>query len=181
MGVSIQLETDRLHLKPYSVSQAEKVSELAGDKEVAATTFVPHPYTVDHAMDWIRSHEKWFDEGKAYPMAMTLKESGDLVGTMTLRIDTRHNKGELAYWVGRPFWNQGLATEAAERMIEYGFEVLNLQRIWAAALSGNPGSTKVMQKAGLSYEGTLRKDLLHRDEYKDIDVYGLIRDDLHHS
>lgn len=78
------LTTERLNLQPYEVSQAERVTELAGDKAVAATTFVPHPYTLEDAQNWIRTHEEWIKEGKAYPMAMVLKSTNELVGTMPL-------------------------------------------------------------------------------------------------
>ncbi|MGP4076370.1 GNAT family N-acetyltransferase [Halobacillus sp. K22] len=171
------LTTGRLHLQPYELEQADRVAELAGDKAVAATTFVPHPYTLEDAQNWIRTHEEWIKEGKAYPMAMVLKSTNELVGTMTLRVDHKHQKGELAYWVGRAYWGRGYASEAAARMVEYGFKTLNLHRVWSAAMSENPASTRVMQKAGLSYEGRLKHDIYHRGEYKDIDVYGMIADE----
>lgn len=174
---NLQLHTDRLILKPYTSSQAGKVSELAGGREVTATTFVPHPYTLEHASEWIELHKHWIQEKKAFPLAMMKKDTKELVGTMTLRVDLKHHKGELAYWVGNPYWKQGFATEAAQKIIEFGFNEIQLQRIWSAAMTENPASVKVMQKAGLSYEGTLKKDIYHWNEYKDIDVYGLIKED----
>ncbi|MFZ0370009.1 MAG: GNAT family N-acetyltransferase, partial [Halobacillus sp.] len=173
------LTTERLNLQPYEISQAERVTELAGDKAVAATTFVPHPYTLEDAQNWIRTHEEWIKEGKAYPMAMVLKSTNELVGTMTLRVDHKHKKGELAYWVGKPYWGKGYASEAAARMVEYGFETLQLNRVWSAAISENPASTRVMQKVGLSYEGKLKGDIYHWGEYKDIEVYGMTAQDYH--
>ncbi|GEN53126.1 GNAT family N-acetyltransferase [Halobacillus faecis] len=174
----MELHTERLCLKPYTLDLAGRVVELAGDEAVAATTFVPHPYTLEMAQDWIALHKEWIDKGMAYPLAMIVKESKELVGTMTLRVDEKHHKGELAYWVGKPYWNQGYATEAAIRVVEYGFNELQLNRIWSAAITSNPGSTKVMQKAGLSYEGTLKQDIYHWGEYKDLDVYGRIKNEV---
>lgn len=174
--MSVQLETKRLRLQPYTEDLAKRVAELAGDKAVAESTFVPHPYTVDLAMEWISAHKDWIANKTAYPLAIRIKETNELVGTMTLRIDTQHNKGELAYWVGKPYWNKGYASEAAVEIIKFGFNEIGLQRIWSAAITSNPASTKVMQKAGLSYEGTLKKDILHWGEYKDIDVYGLVKE-----
>ncbi|MEC3884322.1 GNAT family N-acetyltransferase [Halobacillus sp. HZG1] len=170
----MELHTERLCLRPYTNDLAERVVELAGDEAVAATTFVPHPYTLEVAEEWIALHKDWIEKGTAYPLAMIVKESNVLVGTMTLRIDGKHHKGELAYWVGKPYWNQGYATEAAIRVVDFGFGELKLNRIWSAAITSNPGSTKVMQKAGLSYEGTLKQDIYHWGEYKDLDVYGRI-------
>ncbi|KHE71871.1 GNAT family N-acetyltransferase [Halobacillus sp. BBL2006] len=175
--MSVKFETDRLYLEPYERSYAAEVAKLAGVWDVAATTFVPHPYTVDDANEWIGLHKDWIEKGSAYPLAMIDKQSKRLIGTMTLRVDDKHSKGELAYWVGKPYWSKGYATEAAKRLVKFGFEELNLNRIWAAAMTGNPASSKVMQKAGLSYEGTLKQDMLHRGEFKDIAVYGMIKEE----
>lgn len=171
----MELHTKRLILKPYTMDLAERVVELAGDESVAATTFVPHPYTLEIAEQWIAAHQEWIDNNSAFPMAMIIKDTKELVGTMTLRVDSKHDKGELAYWVGKPYWDQGFASEAAQRIVEFGLEELNLHRIWSAAISTNPASTKVMEKVGLSYEGTLKQDIYHWGEYKDIDVYGLVK------
>ncbi|CDQ18407.1 hypothetical protein SAMN05192559_101979 [Halobacillus karajensis] len=170
----MELHTERLYLKPYTQDLAARVVELAGDPSVAATTFVPHPYTLEVAEQWIDSHKEWIEKKCVFPLAMIMKDTGELVGTMTLRMDDHHNKGELAYWVGKPYWNNGFASEAAIEMVNFGFEQLGLHRIWSAAISTNPASLKVMKKAGLSYEGTLKHDVYHRGEYKDIDVYGAI-------
>ncbi|MBN8236482.1 GNAT family N-acetyltransferase [Halobacillus kuroshimensis] len=169
------LGTERLILEPFTEDLIEKTAELAGDPEVAATTFLPHPYTIEHAKEWIASHASWMEEKKAFPFAVKQKKDGGLLGTMTLRIDEAHQKGELAYWIGRPFWGQGYGSEAARRVVRFGLEDIGLHRIWAAAISDNPASTRVMQKAGLTYEGTLKEDMLHGGEFKDIDVYGLVR------
>ncbi|WP_226582303.1 GNAT family N-acetyltransferase [Halobacillus litoralis] len=175
--MNLNLHTDRLSLQPFTLKSADRVAELAGDKAVASTTFVPHPYTLEMAEEWISSHGEWIENKIAFPFAITLKETGELIGTMTLRVDQKHQKGELAYWIGRPYWNKGYASEAAIKLTAFGLEEMNLHRIWSAAITTNPASTKVMQKAGLSYEGTLKHDVFHWGEYKDIDVYGLVKQD----
>ncbi len=78
---------------------------------------------------------------------------------MTLRVDHNHQKGELAYWVGQTYWGKGYATEAAEAMVAFGFETLELNRIHAATLTVNPASSRVMEKAGMRLEGTMKQDL----------------------
>ncbi|RWZ54727.1 N-acetyltransferase [Halobacillus fulvus] len=173
----MQLETDRLVLKPYDISQAGRVQQLAGEEDVARTTFVPHPYPLETAKEWISSHKEWIESKQAYPLAMMRKEDGELVGTMTLRVSEKHQKGELAYWVGKPYWGQGYATEAAQKIVEFGFETLNLHRIWAGAFPENPASTRVMQKCGLVYEGTMKDDMYHWGKFRDIAIYGLVRNE----
>src|SRR5699024_2540943 len=106
-----------------------------------------------------------------------LKSEMQLIGTMTIRVDKSHNKGELAYWIGKDYWGNGFATEASKRMLEFSFNELNLNRIWAPVMNKNKGSGKVMQKVGLRYEGTLKQEILRWDKYEDIDVYGLLKKD----
>ncbi|MBJ8031343.1 GNAT family N-acetyltransferase [Bacillus cereus group sp. N21] len=89
-----------------------------------------------------------------------LKDENILIGTMTLRIDKQHNKGELAYWLGKDYWGKGYATESAKRVMDFGFCELNLNRIWAPAMSKNQASTQVMKKIGITYEWTLKQDIL---------------------
>jgi len=170
-------QTRRLVLRPFKLGDAPRVEALAGDADVARTTFLPHPYPKGAAEDWIRSGHQAMKQGQGYPFAMVSQADGQLVGCMSLLISPPHQRGTLAYWVGRPYWGQGYATEAAERVVQFGFEELHLNRIAAAAMRRNRGSTRVMEKVGLEYEGTLRQDILHWGAFEDIDQYGLLRRD----
>ena len=169
------LETDRLVLRPYEISDALRVQKLAGEKELAETTFLPHPYTIKAAEDWIKSHSKLIENGDAFPFAVIHKNENKLVGTMTIRVDKIHNKGELAYWIGKDYWGKGYATESSKRVVEFGFGELKLNRIWAPIMSKNKASSKVMEKIGLKYEGTLKQDILRWGNYEDVDVYGILK------
>ncbi|MGG3801963.1 GNAT family protein [Metabacillus fastidiosus] len=115
--------------------------------------------------------------GDVYPLAIVLRDNSLVVGTMTLRVDKQHNKGELAYWVGKNYWGNGYATEAARAIMNFGFKELILNRIWAMALSKNPASIKVMKKVGMEIEGTLKQPILQAEVYEDVEVYGVIKSD----
>ncbi|MBA2174872.1 GNAT family N-acetyltransferase [Halobacillus locisalis] len=171
------LETERLLLRAYELKDARQAQVLAGDKDLAETTFLPHPYTLETAGNWISSHPKLIENREAFPFAVILKGEDQLIGTMTLRVDDLHNKGELAYWIGKDYWNNGYATEASKIVIDFGFKKQNLNRIWAPVMTKNKASGKVMQKVGLKYEGTLKQDILRWDEYEDVDVFGLLKED----
>ncbi|MFQ3546287.1 GNAT family N-acetyltransferase [Halobacillus rhizosphaerae] len=169
-----QLNTRRLHLRPFSYTDAKKVSKLADDPVIAATTQIPYPFTLEKAEDWIALHRGWMEKGSAYPFALVTWEEAELVGTITIRIDKNHHKGELAYWIGKPYWGKGYATEAARRVIRFGFEELYLHRIWAQVIHSNAASQKVLEYTGMSYEGTLKEDLYHQGTYADVDIYGIL-------
>ncbi|MGG3889913.1 GNAT family N-acetyltransferase [Metabacillus fastidiosus] len=174
----LNLQTDRLILRPFKLEDTPRVQELAGDKEVAKTTLsLPHPYPIEAAENWIKNHPKLIENGDVYPLAIVLRDNNLVVGTMTLRIDKQHNKGELAYWVGKKYWGKGYATEAARVIMNFGFKKLILNRIWAMAMSKNPASTTVMKKVGMRLEGTLKQHILQAEVYEDVEVYGVIKSD----
>jgi len=177
MNMLPEIESERLILKPYDLSDAQRVQKIGNDKAIAETTFIPYPYTLQKVEDWIKNHSSLVENGDAYPFAMILKSEKQIIGTMTIRIDKEHNKGELAYWIGKDYWGKGYATEASKEILGFGFNELNLNRIWAPVMSKNKASGKVMQNVGLSYEGTLRQDILKWNKYEDVDIYGLIKED----
>lgn len=174
------LSTGRLILRPFTLADAPDVQHLAGDAAIAATTLnIPHPYEDGMAEDWIRSHRALFEDDGEVVYAVILRETDELVGAISLlEIDHRHRRAELGYWVGKPFWNQGYATEAALALIAHGFDAMSLNRIQATHLVRNPASGRVMQKAGMSYEGKLRQYVLGRSGFEDLELYAIVRSDI---
>lgn len=173
--MSLKLETTRLYLQPFNKEDAIRIKNLANNKELADILGLPHPYELKHAKDWIAIQPGQIKDGIEYPLTIVSKEINEVIGTITIRIDKNNNKGELGYWIGTDYWGNGFATEAVNKIIEFGFNDLNLNKIWASALTRNKASSAVLEKAGLQKEGTLRKDKLLHNEYEDIDVYGLLQ------
>ncbi len=178
MGQIPTLITARLVLRPFTLSDAPVVKELAGEWEIAETTAnIPHPYEEGMAEVWISTHQESFDKGEAVTFAITLRTDARLVGAIGLRIIKAHRLAEMGYWVGRPYWNQGYCTEAAQAVLRYGFEVLDLNRVQARHMTHNPASGRVMQKLGMKYEGTLRQSLFRWGKFRDAAIYSILRDE----
>jgi ribosomal-protein-alanine N-acetyltransferase len=172
------LETKRLWLRPFSVADAAAVQALAGDREVASTTLnVPHPYEDGMAEDWIRTHAPGYEAGEQATFALVLRQSNEVAGAIGLIIHRPHSRAELGYWVGVPFWNHGYATEAARAILRFGFEDLDLNRIFASHLVRNPASGRVMQKAGMRHEARLRQHVNKWGHFEDLDLYGILVDE----
>lgn len=170
------METERLKLRPFELSDAKRVQDLAGDYEIARTTLhVPHPYPDGAAEIWIQSLHEAADKGRAYGFAVTRKSDGELLGVVSLGITKEYQRAELAYWMGRSYWGQGYTTEAASQLVEFGFNDLSLNRIFAFAFTDNPASTRVMEKIGMKYEGTLRQHVSKWGEFKDFATYGCMK------
>jgi ribosomal-protein-alanine N-acetyltransferase len=177
-NVQPTLETERLILRPFDLSDAPMVQLLAGDEAIASTTLIiPHPYEDGLAEEWIRTHPEAFEKGKFINFAIVLKVSGELIGAIGLTLNQEHVHAELGYWIGKPYWNQGYCTEAAREVIRYGFESLSLNRIHAMHLSQNPASGKVMRKIGMRYEGARRQHVLKWGSFEDVELYGILRDE----
>ncbi|MHA6250500.1 GNAT family N-acetyltransferase [Oceanobacillus sp. CAU 1775] len=171
------LETERLTLRQFTMDDAIRVQELADDKEVAKTTLnIPSPYSIEAAKDWIKNHPQMIQNG-IFPFAIIIKSDDILIGTMTIRVNDTHKKGELAYWVGKEYWRNGYATEAAKEVVRYGFNQLKLNRIWAKAMTKNPASTKVMLNIGMKKEGVLKQDIIKSGVFEDSEIYGLTKSD----
>lgn len=173
-----ELETERLLLRPFVMADAADVTRIVGDRELAADTLnIPHPYEPGMAEAWIATHADGVHRTSPVVYAVTDRGTGALVGAVGLMLDAPHRRAELGYWVARERWGDGVCTEAARAVLEYGFGVLGLERIHAHHFSRNPASGRVMQKLGMQHEGTLRGHVVKWDRREDIECYGILREE----
>lgn len=178
MSTQPSITTERLMLRPFQAFDGPEVRRLAGEREIASTTLhIPHPYPEGAAEDWIATHQELFDQGKAVVFAIMLQSEARLIGAIGLTVHPEHDNAELGYWIGKPYWNQGYATEAGAAVVRYGFEVLGLARIYAHHFARNPASGRVMQKLGMKHEGRLRGHVKKWENYEDQELYGILRDE----
>jgi ribosomal-protein-alanine N-acetyltransferase len=172
------LKTKRLILRPFTLDDALAVQRLAGDKEIADTTInIPHPYPDGAAEEWIGMHTEQFQRGRVVTYAVVLKDSGQLIGAISLTVTSRFDYGEMGYWICRESWNRGYCTEAAQAILEYGFGTLGLNKIFAEHFTRNEASRAVMEKIGMSFEGTLRHHAKRWGRYEDLDVRSILREE----
>lgn len=163
-------------LRPFALSDAADVQRLAGDWAVADTTLsIPHPYPDGAAESWIAGHAERLQRREILVLAVTLRTTGELAGCISLRLHDDHGRAEMGYWLGVPYWNRGYCSEAARALVAYGFEQMGLHRIFAHHLTRNPASGRVMQKAGMTYEGTQRQHIRKDERYEDVAAYGILR------
>lgn len=172
-----KLHTDRLTLREFVPEDAPEVQRLVGDREVARTLPVPHPYEDGMAEEWIASHRPAFEAAQSVTLAADLREDDALIGCVSLLLNARDENAELGFWVGAPYWGRGYATEAAKEVLRHGFEDLGLHRVHASHLGNNPASGNVLQKAGMSYEGTRPEHFERWGEFHDDVLYGLLASD----
>jgi [ribosomal protein S5]-alanine N-acetyltransferase len=169
----MELKTIRLLMRPYREEDISTLVRLLGAREVAATTLrIAHPYTEADARAFLKAQES-----PAAKFGMFEVSTGDLVGGIGLSVEEQHQRAELGYWVGVPYWNKGYATEAAREMVRHGFEDLKLNRIYAGVFGGNPASEQVLRKIGMKHEGTSRQHFLKWGKFLDDECYGMLAAD----
>jgi RimJ/RimL family protein N-acetyltransferase len=172
------LETERLILRPFSMEDAPTVQKLAGDRAIAETTLmIPHPYPDGVAESWISSHAELFKHEKQAIYSIVIRENSVLIGAIALIFRRAHESAELAYWIGKPYWNNGYCTEAANEILRFGFQELGLNRIHAEYFSNNTASGRILEKIGMKYEGCLRQHVKKWDQFIDLKKYGILKEE----
>jgi len=116
-----------------------------------------------------------FQTKNKYIFGIRLKTTDELIGGMGLHIHKDFNRAVLGYWIGLPFWNKGYATEAASAILKFGFEVVEINKIFATHLVENPASGKVMIKNGMIKEGELKDHTKKGEVYQSVYQYRLTR------
>ena len=145
-------ETKRLILRPWCEDDAEDLYKYASDPEVGPPAGWPPHTSVENSREIIRNV---LSAPETY--AVCLKEDGKAIGSIGLhRNDLAEDEDEyeLGYWIGKPFWGQGLIPEAARELLRYAFEELGMNRIWCGYYDGNLKSRRVQDKLGFVYHHT---------------------------
>lgn len=149
------LDTARLRLRRLEPEDAPALAALAGDWEMARwTAQIPHPYAIENARDFI-AHAQASAEVRVFGIETRL--DGVLVGCCGFG----HHWGpeEIGYWIGRPHWGKGYATEALRRMLRLCFRNFGMDGLCAEILPDNAVSRRVLEKVGFTAAGTAERDL----------------------
>ena len=170
------LTSTRLMLRAFTLDDAPHLDRLLRTLEMgAATLYIPYRYPPGAAEDWIRSHPSAATAGEEYTWAITRRDRGDVIGVIGLQTVRNHKRGDLGYWLGVPYWNQGYMTEAVRRVIAFAFDDLGLVRVEGGHVPDNLASARVMDKAGMAYEGTLRAYYQKAGQSIDIAMRAIVR------
>lgn len=138
----------QLRFRRLDQSDVPTLVELAGDAEVARwTAAIPHPFTQSDAQAYL---ERANAEGR---LVFAIETEADAVQVGCLRIDVVDGVGDIGYWIGRPYWGRGYASEAVKRATRFAFEDMELSVLDAEVMQGNAGSERVLEKAGFSHIG----------------------------
>lgn len=149
------LETERTILRPWRLSDAEDLYLYASDDRVGPPAGWPPHRSVDESKEIIRNIFM-----RPGVFAVTLRGEDRAIGCIGIicgkesNFDIPDNEGEISYWIGVPFWGQGLIPEAMHAMIRYGFEEMGLTKIWCGYFDGNQKSKRAQEKGGFKHHHT---------------------------
>lgn len=170
------IETERLLLRSMSVDDAEGMFAYASDPEVTRYVVWETHGTVDDSRAFLELTVSAYQSGEPAGWGIVHKKDGKFVGTCgVVSWSPEHARAEIGYVLARSYWGRGLVTEAVRAMIRFGFERLNLNRIEARCIEENMASARVMEKAGMRYEGTLRQQEFVKGAYRDMKYYAILR------
>ena len=146
----MNIETERLILRPWCEDDAEDLYTYARDPDVGPPAGWPPHTSVENSRKIIRTV---LSAPETY--AVCLKENGKPIGSIGFHrndLAEEEDEYELGYWLGKPFWGQGLIPEASREMLRYAFEDLKMNRIWCGYYDGNEKSRRVQEKLGFVYQ-----------------------------
>lgn len=148
------METERLILRPWVETDAEALYKYASDPEVGPRAGWPPHQSVEESREIINGI--FSGEGM---WAVELKETGEPIGCVgylpssASNLSIADDEAEVGYWIAKPYWNQGICTEAMKAVVDYCFEVKGFTRLWGDYFSENLASGRVMEKCGFSDTG----------------------------
>jgi RimJ/RimL family protein N-acetyltransferase len=143
------LEAERLLLRPPTPEDAAFIAGALGDFDIAKNlSTAPHPYSEADAADFIARVSKARAMGEGWCFTIVLKAMGAPLGCCGIHI--KDGRYELGYWIAKPFWNQGYASEAGRRLLAFGFGVVKAEAVEAGWFHDNAASGRVLAKLGFA-------------------------------
>jgi [ribosomal protein S5]-alanine N-acetyltransferase len=171
-----QIETDRLLLRKMRPEDAEAMFDYASDPEVTRYVIWDTHRTVADSRAFLDLTVEGYASGEGRDWGIVYKGDLRFVGTCGfVNVSREDARAELGYVLSKRYWGRGLAPEAVRAVIRFGFERVGLNRIEARCISENAASARVMEKAGMNYEGTLRQREFIKGEYRDMRHYSILR------
>jgi RimJ/RimL family protein N-acetyltransferase len=150
------------------------LTQLANNKKIwdNLRDFMPFPYTIDDAIFFINLTKQ-----EQPQITFAIEYDGQLCGVISLvtQQDVYKKTAEIGYWIGEPFWNKGIATEAVNIITDYGFNQLDLARIHTGIFEYNVASMKVLEKCGYKSDGVFEKAVIKNGQIWNEHRYSKIR------
>ena len=172
------LETPRLTLRKIKLEDSEAMYQYASKDDVTKYVLWDSHKSIETTKQVIQMMIDQYEEGHL-AWSITLKETQEFVGTIDFVMYNKAEKiAEIGYALSDRHWGKGYVSEATKALLDFGFNELQLVRIQARCFADNIGSERVMQKVGMTCEGTMRKAKFAKGKHHDIKMYAILREDV---
>lgn len=173
------LRTARLRLRAISTADASAVFSYCSNPNMTPHTLWETHRSMADTLSFVRDYVKMrYRERVPEPLGLVLLDDPgeQVIGTVGCFWAAKlHCTMELGYALAEPFWGRGLIAEATAALLDHVFEAYAVERVQARCMVENTGSERVMQKLGMTREGTLRASLLRRGRFRDVHMYSVLR------
>lgn len=169
----MQLTTERFILREFMEEDWVQVHAYCSDGEVTRYTYWG-PNTEEETRQFVDAaiRSQFELPRTTYEMVIVASSSGEVLGNCCLKVEK--SNAELGYNISKAHWGQGIATEVARSVLEFGFRELKLHRIYATCRPENTGSYRVMEKIGMTREGHLREHFKKNEKWQDSYLYSIL-------
>ncbi|MFJ7640001.1 GNAT family N-acetyltransferase [Peribacillus sp. NPDC097225] len=172
------LETERLILRKITWEDAEDIHVYGSDEAVTKYVTWDNHKTLADTRDFIDFAMAQYENKHVAPWGIQYKETRKIIGTIDfVSWLVAHRVAEIGYVLSQDYWGKGIMTEAANEVIAFGFNRMNVVRIQARCFVENTGSARVMEKIGMSFEGTLRKGIFAKGKHQDLNMYSILQEE----
>ncbi len=170
----MEIEIGEWRLRPWRPGDEEALVRHANNRLIWINLRdrFPHPYTMSDAIAWVQRAS-----AQEPPTNLAIATTEEAIGSigLTLQPDVHRRSAEVGYWLAEPFWGNGITTRALRAFTEYAFATFDLIRLYGIPFEGNPASAHVLEKAGFSYEGLLRRSVTKDGQILSAWMYALVR------
>jgi [ribosomal protein S5]-alanine N-acetyltransferase len=176
------VETERLILRPIQSCDAVEIQAIASDFAIADTMIsIPHPYPEGEAARLVESKQAAMKEGQGIAFSILEKEGArSLVGVAEVRdleVDEHSCQAEVSFWIAKAKWGKGYMSEAVPVLLDFGFDTLKINRLYAYHMVRNPACGRVLEKNGFTKEGILRQRVEKWGKYEDVALWAIVASD----
>ncbi len=173
-----ELESDRLIYREVNSEDVEEIFKIYSDPEVAKYDWFRPINTIDDAMSIINRYKEEFKNKEEITWGVARKNDNKIIGYCNLgSFDDDSIRSEIGYGFNRDEWNNGYATEAIKVLVEFGFEVMNFNRIEATVTLGNDASIRVLKKVNFVQEGIFRERTIMKGKFEDDVILAILKKD----
>ena len=173
------IETSRLLLREVTNEDAPDMLRYLSDNDVVKHMGLEPFQSVEDALDEISWYQSIYKDGSGIRWGITLKDSGKVIGSCGfLNRNSKHFRTEIGFELSKQHWGKGIASEALEAVIKFGFDHYSFERIEALIVPANVPSQKLVERQGFIREGLLRHYEFTCGKFDDLYMYSILKDDL---